>query len=69
VHFPDGSKEFRYPSHRLERDDVVAYNGQRYRVASVSSDGDRESVVVELDSDELKDLLQSERGAIELELV
>ena len=69
VHFPDGNKEFRYPTRKLERGDVIAYDGERYRVVSVQEDGDRYSVLVERDSGDLADLLQSERGAIELEPV
>jgi hypothetical protein len=67
VHFPDGSREFRYPSRVLEHGDVLSYDGERYRVIAVTSDGDRHSVTVELDSDDLGDLIRSERGAIELE--
>lgn len=69
VHFPDGSREFRYPSRQLERGDVVSFNGDRYRVVDVTSEGDRYSVIVEPDSDDLVDILRSERGAIELEPV
>jgi hypothetical protein len=69
VHFPDGSREFRYPSRLLEHGDVLSYDGDRYRVVDVMTDGDRHSVRVELDSDDLGDLLRSERGAIELEPV
>jgi hypothetical protein len=69
VHFPDGSREFRYPSSMLERGDVLSYDGERYRVVDVMTDADRHSVRVELDSDDLGDLLRSERGAIELEPV
>jgi hypothetical protein len=69
VQFPDGSREFRYPSRMLERGDVLSYDGERYRVVDVFKDGDRHSVRVELDSDDLGDLLRSERGAIELEPV
>ena len=67
VHFPDGSREFRYPSRKLERGDVIAFNGDNYRVVDVTSDGDGYSVIVEPDSDDLLDLVRSERGAIELE--
>lgn len=69
VHFPDGSREFRYPSRQLERGDVVSFNGDRYRVVDVTSEGDRYRVIVEPDSDDLVDILRSERGAIELEPV
>jgi hypothetical protein len=69
VHFPDGNREFRYPSSMLERGDVLSYDGERYRVVDVMADGDRHSVRVELDSDDLGDLIRSERGAIELEPV
>lgn len=69
VYFPDGSRDFRYPTRALERGDVVGSNGDRYRVVDVMTDGDQQSVRVELDSDDLTDLLRSERGAIELEAV
>ena len=68
VHFPDGSRQFRYPSRELDRGDVIAFNGERYRVVDVTSDGDRHTVIVEPDSEDLVDLVRSERGAIELEL-
>lgn len=69
VYFPDGSRDFRYPTRALERGDVVGWNRDRYRVVDVMTDGDQQSVRVELDSDDLTDLLRSERGAIELEAV
>jgi hypothetical protein len=69
VHFPDGNREFRYPSRDLERGDVIAFDGERYRVVSIQKDGNVSTVLVELDSEDLTDLLQSERGAIELEPV
>jgi hypothetical protein len=69
VHFPDGSREFRYPSRALERGDVLSYDGEQYRVVDVVREGERYTVRVELDSDDLGDLLRSERGAIELEPV
>jgi hypothetical protein len=67
VHFPDGSREFRFPSHPLKEGDVIWHEGQRYRVIHVASDdGDNPSVTVELESDDLGDTLRSEKGAIQL---
>jgi hypothetical protein len=70
VHFPDGSKEFRYPENGLEEGDVISHAGSRFRVVSVNVDGDRQSVtVVAANPDDLKDLLTSEEGSIELQLL
>ena len=70
VHFPNGSREFRYPPEPLKAGDFVFHDGQRYRVLHVSQDGGgRASVTVEPDSDDLGDLLQSERGGVVLELI
>jgi hypothetical protein len=70
VHFPDGSREFRYPAHPLKEGDVISHNGDRYRVISIQSQDERtQSVTLELDSDELGDVLHSERGGIVLELL
>ena len=67
VHFPDGSREFRYPQEPLEEGDVIWHDGASYRVIHVSDvDGNASSVIVELDSDDLGDLLRSERGGIQL---
>jgi len=66
VRFPDGSKEFRFPEKMLEEGDAIWHDGQRYRVISVSADGDQAAVVVELDST-LGDTLRSEEGAVRLE--
>jgi hypothetical protein len=51
VHFPDGRREFRYPEHDLEEDDVIAHAGDRYRVSAVDDDGRSYSVRVELDAE------------------
>lgn len=65
VRFPDGTKEFRYQV--LAEGDVIAQDGERYRVVSVSADdADRAVAVVERDST-AGDLLRSEEGAIRLE--
>jgi hypothetical protein len=70
VHFPDGSKEFRYPENGLEEGDVISHAGSRFRVVSVNVDGDRQSVtVVAANPDDLTDLLTSEEGSIELQLL
>ena len=44
VYFPDGSRDFRYPTRALERGDVVGWNRDRYRVVDVMTDGDQQSV-------------------------
>ena len=68
--FPDGSKEFRYPENGLAEGDVISHAGSPYRVVSVRADGDRHDVtVVAADPDGLMDLLRSEDGAIELQLL
>ena len=67
VHFPDGNREFRYPPEPLKEGDVIWHEGERYRVIHVASDnGSRPSVTVELDSEDMGDLLGSERGGIQL---
>jgi len=68
VHFPDGSKEFVYPSRELEEGDVVWHDGVRYRVLSIAqNDGEASSAIVEPDRDRLGNLLTSEEGALRLE--
>jgi hypothetical protein len=67
VRFPDGSREFRFPEKPLEEGDVIWHEGQRFRVVHVGFDGgDNPVVTVEPESDDLGELLQSERGAIAL---
>jgi len=67
VHFPDGNREFRYPSEPPEEGDVIWHEGQRYRVIHVATeDGNMGSVTVELDSEDIGDLLKSERGGLVL---
>jgi hypothetical protein len=67
VRFPDGSKEFRFPDRELVEGDVVWHDGERYRVIHVlNADGGPPTLTVEPDSDELGDLLASERGGMQL---
>jgi hypothetical protein len=67
VRFPDGSREFRFPARMLELDDVIWHDGARYRVVAVNQDDpDRPVVTVDPEPEGLGDLLNSERGAIEL---
>jgi hypothetical protein len=67
VHFPDGSREFRFPEKALEEGDLIWHDGGRYRVLSVTSDdAGRAVVTVEPQSDDLRDLLRSEEGAVHL---
>lgn len=69
VHFPDGSKEFRYPENGLEEGDVISHAGSRFRVVSVKADGERHTAnVVAANPDELMDHLTSEEGSIALQL-
>ena len=67
VHFPDGDREYRFPEEPLKEGDVIWHAGERYRVIHVAADDPaRASVTVELESDDLGDILHSEKGAIEL---
>jgi hypothetical protein len=68
VHFPDGSKQFRYPTRPLVEGDVVWHDGVRYRVLAVTEqDGRQATVTVEPESDDITDVLSSERGSLALE--
>ena len=65
VNFPDGSKEFLYPSRELKEGDAVWHNGVRFRVLSiVQNDGRPLTVTVEPVSDELGDLRSEEGGLV-----
>jgi hypothetical protein len=67
VRFPDGSREFRYPEKMLKEGDVIWHDGRNYRVVGVfSEDGHGPVVTVEAEPEDLGDLLQSERGGIQL---
>lgn len=67
VHFPEGSKEFRLPAEPLKAGDVIWDAGARYRVVHVAHDDSaRPAVTVERDSEDIGDLLTSERGGIVL---
>jgi len=67
VHFPDGSREFRFPPEPLQEGDVIWHEGNRYRVLHVATDdADRPVVTVEPEPDDLGDVLDSERGGIQL---
>jgi hypothetical protein len=67
VHFPDGSKEFRYPEREIEIGDRLSHGGVQYRVLAIGGQGARD-VTVEPDSEDLGDVLRSEKGAFELVL-
>ena len=67
IQFPDGSREFRYPSQELKEGDRVWHDGKPFRVLAIASEKKRLTATVELESDELGDLLQSERGGIVLD--
>jgi hypothetical protein len=67
VHFPDGSREFRYPPEPLVEGDIIWHDAQRYRVVHVGTDDEENPVVtVEPDPDDIGDVLSSERGGIRL---
>ena len=66
INFPDGSKEFRYPLEPLKEGDLIWHEGDRYRVIHIASDGNSPAATVELDSEDVGDLLGSERGGIQL---
>ena len=68
IHFPDGTREFRYPEVPLEEGDVLHHEGRRYRVLGVSENGDHrhDIATVELVSENLIDKLQFEQGALQL---
>ena len=67
VNFPDGSKEFLYPSRELKEGDAVWHDGVRFRVLSiVQNDGRPLTVTVEPVSDDLGALLRSEEGGLVL---
>ena len=66
IHFPNGSREFRYPERPLEVGDVLHHDGERYRVLSVSDDNGLGRATVELISEDLVDKLQSEEGGLRL---
>ena len=63
-----GGREFLYPTTMLEVDDVIWHDNQRWRVLSVSVDGDGSPavVIVEPEASSLSDKLSSEKGAIRL---
>ncbi len=67
IRFPDGTREHRYTGRDVVEGDRIWHDGQHWRVlAVVSNYGGPQTATVEPDSDELTDLLQSEKGAIEL---
>jgi hypothetical protein len=68
VRFPDGSKEFLYPSREIKEGDAIWHDGIRYRVLSIAqNDGKPLTLTVETASDGLGDLLRSEEGALTLD--
>ena len=70
VRFPDGDREFVYPTKPLKEGDVIWHDGQEWRVlAVISNDGRPQTATVELDSDDLINTLRSEKGTIELGLL
>jgi hypothetical protein len=67
VRFPDGSREFLYPSRDLNEGDTIWHDGIRYRVLSIAqSDGQPYNVTVEPETEKLGELLSSEEGALRL---
>lgn len=67
VRFPDGTREFLYPSRELKEGETIWHDGTRYRVLSIAqNDGRPLNVTVELETEDLGDLLSSEEGALRL---
>lgn len=67
IRFPDGTREFRDSGGGLKAGDRVWHDGKPYRVLAIrADDGGPPMATVELDSDDLGDLLASERGGLEL---
>jgi hypothetical protein len=67
VRFPDGSKEFLYPSRELEEGDTIWHDGKRYRILAIAqTDGQPLNVTVEPVAESIGDLLSSEEGALRL---
>jgi hypothetical protein len=67
VRFPDGTKEFLYPSRELKEGDPIWHDGARYRVLSIAQDdGQPQNVTVEPAAESLGHQLSSEEGALRL---
>ena len=67
IRFPDGTREYRYTGQDVLAGDRIWHDGEHWRVLWVTSnDGGPQTATVELDSDDLTDVLRSEKGAIEL---
>jgi hypothetical protein len=67
VRFPDGTREFLYPSRELKEGDTIWHDGTCYRILSIAqNDGRPLNVTVEPATDNLGDLLSSEEGALRL---
>ena len=67
IRFPDGTREFLYPSRELKEGDHIWHDGVRYRILSlVENDGRPMTANVEPVTDELGELMRSEEGALAL---
>lgn len=67
VRFPDGTREFLYPSRELKEGETIWHDGTRYRVLSIAQNDWRPlNVTVEPETEDLGDLLSSEEGALRL---
>jgi hypothetical protein len=67
VRFPDGTKEFLYPSRELKEGDTIWHDGTRYRVLSIAQDDAQpQTLTVEPEPEGLGDLVSSEEGALRL---
>ncbi len=67
VRFPEGTREFLYPSRQLQEGEIIWQDGTRYRILSIeANDGQPPNVIVEPEADKLGDLLRSEEGALRL---
>lgn len=67
IRFPDGTREYVYTGRDVVAGDRIWHDGEHWTVLAVSSDdGGPQRATVELESDDLTDVLRSEKGAIEL---
>ena len=67
VRFPDGDREFVYPTKPLKEGDVIWHDGARHRILSiVENGGGPKTATAEPESDGLGNLLTSEEGALRL---
>ena len=67
IRFPYGTREHRYGGRDVALGDRISHDGKSWTVLSVVFNyGGPQTVTVEFDSDELTDILQSEKDAIDV---